>query len=115
MVRIPNLKRCIGYEYMEYSYKNDYPNIGFRVIFTRIIQLKGVLGFAAQPYEMMLHPQLNSDPKYFLIRGRIEIGERIMIGFTDFSFEMTNELHERLGELYEILKTEYRITIIKKT
>lgn len=72
------------------------------------------MGFAAQPYEM-LTPEMNDNPQYFLIRGRIEIGERIVLGFTDFSFEMTDELHNRLGELYAKLKLEYRKKLVTKT
>jgi len=99
---------------MEYNYKKDYTNIGIRVIFTNSPQLKGTLGFAAQPYELMLDPELNNKPEHFLIRGRIETGERLILGFYDFSFEMTSDLHQRLGEFYEIVKMEYRNTILKK-
>lgn len=99
---------------MEYNYKRNYRKIGFRVIYTQIPDQKGVLGFAAQPYESLL-PEMGNDPNYFMFRGRIEVGEKIMMGFTEFRFEMTTELHERLGELYKKLKLEYRNKIMTKT
>ncbi|MEO1485694.1 MAG: hypothetical protein AAFU57_08105 [Bacteroidota bacterium] len=99
---------------MEHTYKKDYRKIGFRVIFTQIPDQRWILGFAAQPYESLL-PEMDNDPNYFMFRGRIEIGGKIMMGFTEFRFEMTDELHERLGELYKKLRLEYRNKILTKT
>ncbi|MEM1260339.1 MAG: hypothetical protein AAGH81_17580 [Bacteroidota bacterium] len=71
--------------------------------------------FAAQPYEMMLGPGMNDDPNGFLVQGRLEPGEKVFLRFNDFKFEMTSELHDRLGLLYDMLRNEYRKRIIKKT
>jgi len=100
---------------MEYNYKKDYTEIGIRVIYSKIAHQKRTLSFAAQPYELMMDPELNNKPEVFLIRGRVETGERLILGFHDFTFEMTKDLHSRLGKLYELLREEYRNTILKKT
>jgi len=96
------------------EYKKDYRDIGFRIIFTRIESLKGTLSFAAQPFEKMVDPELNNMPETFLVRGRVSTGENLEVGFRDFTFEMTNDFHRRLGELYEAIKVEYRNTVLKK-
>jgi len=95
------------------EYKREYREIGFRVIFSRN-PITNILAFAAQPYEQMLDTELNSRPEVFLVRGRIRTGELLEVGFKDFTFEMTVDFHRRLGELYEVVKEEYRNTVVKK-
>ncbi|TLF47024.1 hypothetical protein [Maribacter aurantiacus] len=95
------------------EYKRDFNDIGFRVIFDSNPHITGLLGFAAQPHEMMLDVELNNLPETFLVRGRVETGERLLVGFRDFAFEMTPDLHLRLGKLYEIVRMEYRNTMLR--
>jgi len=96
------------------KYKREYRNIGFRVIFERMPHIKDTLSFAAHPYEQMMDTELNSKPDAFLVRGRVVTGEKIEVGFRAFTIEMTPDFHRRLGELYEVVKTEYRNTVLKK-
>lgn len=95
------------------EYKREYREIGFRVIFS-MNPITNILAFAAQPYEQMLDTELNNRPEVFLVRGRIGTGEMLEVGFKDFTFEMTVDFHRRLGELYEVVKEEYRNTVVKK-
>lgn len=95
------------------EYKREYREIGFRVIFS-MNPITNILAFAAQPYEQMLDTELNNRPEVFLVRGRIRTGEMLEVGFKDFTFEMTVDFHRRLGELYEVVKEEYRNTVVKK-
>ncbi|MEM7485733.1 MAG: hypothetical protein AAF348_11050 [Bacteroidota bacterium] len=95
------------------DYKREYREIGFRVIFSWQPVTK-TFAFAAQPYEQMFDTELNNRPEVFLVRGRVDTGERLEVGFKDFTFEMTSDFHRRLGELYEVIKEEYRNTVVKK-
>ncbi len=97
------------------KYKREYREIGFRVIFERMPHLKRTLSFAANPYEQMLDVELNNTPSSFLVQGRVVAGEVLEVGFKDFIIEMTPDFHRRLGELYEVIRDEYRSTIIKKS
>lgn len=96
------------------EYKKEFRDIGFRVVFSQYAHLKGILTFAAQPYEKLTGDDLSKETSTYLVYGKIEIGERLEVGFKDFSFEMTDGLHKRLGKLYEAVKTEYRNTVLKK-
>ncbi|GMN06309.1 hypothetical protein MTsPCn5_16980 [Croceitalea sp. MTPC5] len=96
------------------KYKKEYWNIGFRVIFEIAPHVKNTLTFAAHPYEQMMDTELNSKPDAFLVQGRVVAGEKLEVGFRAFTMEMTPDFHRRLGELYEVVKTEYRNTIFKK-
>lgn len=95
------------------EYKREFRDIGFRVVFTQYAHQKGILTFAAQPYEKLTGDDLSKEASTYLVYGRVEIGERLEVGFKDFSFEMTEGLHRRLGELYKKVKSEYRNTVLK--
>ncbi|MGB3149204.1 MAG: hypothetical protein WBB27_00965 [Maribacter sp.] len=95
------------------EYKKEFRNIGFRVVFCHYPHQKGVLAFAAQPYEKLMQGKSGRETGAFLLYGKIEKGERLEVGFREFSFEMTDNLHKRLGELFELIKLEYRNTILK--
>jgi len=96
------------------EYKREFRDIGFRVIFTQLAHLKGVLTFAAQPYELLMGDDLSKEASTYLVYGRVETGERLEVGFRGFSFEMSDGLHRRLGELYKKVRSEYRNTVLKK-
>tara|TARA_R110000868_G_scaffold66652_3_gene198424 strand:+ start:659 stop:955 length:297 start_codon:yes stop_codon:yes gene_type:complete len=94
------------------EYKKEYRNIQFRVIFSTHGNLRGTLTFAAQPYELLNGDKFSKDPSTYLLYGKIEKGERLEIGFKGFSFKMTDDLHNRLGILYEMIRKEYRLRIL---
>jgi hypothetical protein len=77
--------------------------------------LKRTLTFAANPYEQMLDVELNNMPDAFLVQGRVVAGEILEVAFKDFMIEMSPDFHRRLGELYEVVRDEYRNTIIRKS
>ena len=95
------------------EYKREFRDIGFRAVFTQLAHQKGVLTFTAQPYELLMGDELSKETSTYLVYGRIEVGERLEVGFKGFSFEMTEGLHRRLGELYKKVKSEYRNTVLK--
>ena len=94
--------------------KVEYREFGFRVFYERLPHKKDTLTFAAHPYELMYDPKMNNDPNMFLVIGRVLPGEKLEVGFKAFSFEMTKDLHNRLGQLYDAIKLEYRKTILRK-
>ncbi|ASO08395.1 MULTISPECIES: hypothetical protein [Flavobacteriaceae] len=96
------------------DYKKDYRSIAFRVIFTVDGNHPDNLAFAAQPFEMLLGDKISNDPKNFLVYGRVGKGVRLEVGFRGFTFEMDQELHDRLGRLYTMIQNEYRKIIIKR-
>ena len=113
---IPNYKQKHYLSYMEY--KKDYRGIGFRVIYSVVPHMPWILNFAAQPYEVLLdmdHKEMNTEPSAYLVYGKVAQGERLEIGFKAFAFEMTQDLHNRLGLLYDKIKMEYRGVILKRT
>lgn len=98
---------------MEYS--KNYREIMFKISFSHHPHNKHVLSFAAQPYELLDGSESSNEPSNFLVYGKIGTGEHLEIGFTRFTFEITESLHERLGKLYDIIKKEYRGHIMKST
>ncbi len=95
------------------EYKREYRKIEFRVVFSHLEHVKGRLSFAAQPYELLEGNALSKEPSSYLVYGKVEKGETLSIGFKGFSFEMTKELHERLGILYEKIREEYKNEMLK--
>ncbi|SRR6056297_621880 len=97
------------------EYRKEYRSIQFRVIFSHHAHVKARLAFAAQPYELLDGGGLSKEPSTYLVFGSIEKGGHLKIGFRDFQFEMTEELHDRLGALYRIVQQEYHNHIVKIT
>ena len=96
------------------EYKKEFRDIGFRVVFTQYAHQKGILTFSAQPYEHLTGDKWSKKPSTYLVYGKVEVGEKLEVGFKGFSFEMTEGLHNRLGELYKKVRSEYRNTVLKK-
>lgn len=97
------------------EYRKEYRNIQFRVIYSHHTHIKGRLAFAAQPYEFLDGGVTSMEPSSYLLYGSMEKWDRLEIGFKGFSFEMTEQLHDRLGALYDVVKKEYRSHIMGTT
>lgn len=97
------------------EYKKEYRNIQFRVIFSTSVTSRDTLSFAAQPYELLNADKFSKEPSTYLLYGKIVKGEQLEIGFKGFSFKMTDDLHYRLGILYDMIRKEYRLRILNVT
>lgn len=95
------------------EYKKEFKDIEFRVIFSTNKLPKNTLTFAAHPYEMMFGNKLSKNPDIFLMYGKIDLEEKLEIGFKGFTFEMTQEFHDRLGVLYQHIRAEHKAIILK--
>jgi len=93
------------------EYKKEYRNIEFRVVYYINSNYPRTLAFSAQPYELLLEDGFSDKPDLYLVYGRVNDGERLEVGFKGFSFEMSQDLHSRLGLLYETVKIEFNKVI----
>lgn len=91
---------------MEYTKK--YPHIQFRITYSVKGHFPSTLSFAAEPYENVRESKTSENPGNYLLYGKVETEERLEVGFRPFTFTMTQNLHSRLGLLYEIVIREFR-------
>ncbi|MBC30749.1 MAG: hypothetical protein CMH48_07865 [Muricauda sp.] len=98
------------------EYKKEYRNIGFRVFYNLNPQLPKALAFAAQPYELLeeMDKGMTMMPNLFLVHGLITKAHELEVTFNGFRIRMNQDLHSRLGLLYEMAKKEYRNVVLKK-
>lgn len=97
------------------EYRKEFRAIQFRIVFSHHPHERGSLTFAAQPYELLDGTSVSNEPSNYMLYGKVSAGEYLEVGFNHFTFEMTNDLHKRLGDLYQIIKQEYKNHIIRKT
>lgn len=89
------------------EYFRDYPELNFRVAYTYSEHRPEEIVFAAQPYEFIIFDKEGFEPGEFLIYGKLDFELRMRVGFKRFSFEMTQELHERIGKVYLEIEKEF--------
>lgn len=89
------------------DYVIDYEKIAFKVQYTFDAENPEFMIFAAQPLEMLDKEEKFNSPSTFLIYGRIEYDSTMHVGFRNFSFVITDELHLRIGKLYKLIREEF--------
>lgn len=89
------------------EYFKDYADIKFRVEYSYNKTRPEEISFAAQPYENMDTEEHSNNPQYFLMYGKVNFHLSIEVGFREFSFEMTKDLHNRIGKLYDAIRNEF--------
>ena len=88
------------------EYIRDYENIQFRVSFSVPIKKSDTINFAAQPFENMQTDEMAENTSLYLIYGKIDLSIGMHIGFNEFTFLITQDLHNRMGKLYLIIEKE---------
>lgn len=89
------------------EYFRDYPELDFRVAYTYSLQRPEEIVFAAQPYEFIVFDKEGFEPGEFLIYGKLDHELKMQVGFKRFSFDMTQDLHERIGKIYREIENEF--------
>lgn len=93
--------------YNSSEYFRDYPELNFRVAYTYSAHRPEEIVFAAQPYEFIVFDKEGFVPGEFLIYGKLDFELKMQVGFRRFSFEMTQELHQRIGKVYLEIEKEF--------
>ena len=99
---------------MSMEYTKEYMHIQFRITYSVTGHVPNTISFAAEPFERLIDKKRNDDPNTYLLYGKVEIGEHLEVGFRPFTFAMDQDLHSRLGLLYEMVLNEYRRVVGKK-
>ncbi|MCK0136054.1 hypothetical protein [Arenibacter sp. S6351L] len=86
-----------------FQYTRHYKAIDFTVSFTYRRNDCSNLFFTAKPIKSDIHRELPLDYIY----GKIDSDFKLQIGIREFQIEMTKDLHERLGQLYDEIRNEY--------
>jgi len=96
------------------DYYREYKEIGFRVQYSRSSLTPNQLAFFAQPYEDIVDKETRDFSELYLVHGRVESELSLRVGFKGFLFDMSEDLHSRLGLLYKMVLIEYKNTHLKK-
>lgn len=98
------------------QYRKEYRDIQFRVFYDINPGMPNKLAFAAHPYEKLLEmdKEMTMEPSYFLVKGIITEEQWLQLTFTEFRFEMDQDLHSRLGLLYERIHSIYEKVVLKR-
>ncbi len=89
------------------EYVKDYEAICFRVEYSMPNDSPEEINFAAQPYEEMDSDEMANNPNYFLIYGKLDYTMSMHVGYKGFVFKITEDLHNRIGEMFKIVRAEY--------
>jgi len=89
------------------EYFKDYEAIRFRVEYSIPYGNPEEMNFAAQPYEEMDSDEMANDPNYFLIYGKLDYTMNMHVGYKGFVFKITEDLHNRIGKMFKIVRAEH--------
>ncbi|MGP1992950.1 hypothetical protein D9O36_14155 [Zobellia amurskyensis] len=85
------------------EYERFYKHIDFHVRYAYHAGSNGKLCFAAQPMETFT--EFGDDYDY--IYGVVYNNMQLQVGFKDFLIIIDNDLHKRLGILYDLIREEF--------
>lgn len=86
-----------------FEYTKHYSAISFNVNYSYYADDTKELFFTAQPIDPLNNLKLTQE----FIYGKIDMEFNLQIGLRDFQIVMTPKLHDRMGLLYEEIRSEY--------
>jgi hypothetical protein len=86
-----------------FEYSKHYPSISFSVSYSYWDNNPKELYYSAQPLEHFNGLVATKD----FIYGMIDEDFQLQVGIREFQIVMTQQLHDRMGSLYDIIRNEY--------